>query len=424
MAEVLIIGSGGREAALEQSMIASDEVERVIVTNDVSTGIEQFSGNKKPLVIVGPELPLVQGLADELRAEGYLVFGASKAAARYEASKSFAVRMMERAGVLHPETHSVRTESEAAEFILNNSPTNYMIKADGLAGGKGVVLPSTRTEALDAALGMLSGDFYDGAGKEIVNFAQRHSGPEVSAMIVVGDNDEFTILPLAQDHKRLSEDDTGPNTGGMGAYAPVPVSIISNGQYAQLFESVEKTLKGMRTSGTPFERGLLYGGFMLSEQQEGKPVVIEYNVRFGDPETQVILPLVREAGVDMYNLLRSAAEGGLEKPDVDFAKLAISALTVCLAAPGYPNNPQKGADIYGIDNDYTDVDLQLAGVKNSKVSGGRVLYVTGTGKTIDQAAANAYAAIDVQRVGSQTNKVGFAGMQFRKDIGRQVRARF
>lgn len=423
MAEVLIIGSGGREAALEQAMLASSEVERVVVSEDADVGLNQFSGQEHPLVVIGPEAPLVEGLADDLRNEGYLVFGASKEAARYEASKSFAVRMMEFAGVLHPRTYITKDHTEAVNYIYGHPPKSYVMKADGLAGGKGVVLASTVSEALDTAEGMLSGSMFGGAGKEMINFAERHSGPEVSAMVVVGDNDEFTILPIAQDHKRLGEGDTGPNTGGMGAYAPVPESILSTEQYSQLNESVEKTLAGMRAFGTPFERGLLYAGFMLSEQEDGKPVVIEYNVRFGDPEAQVILPLVREAGVDVYHLLRSAAEGSLEKPTVDFSKLAVSALTVCLAAPGYPSAPQKGAEIYGLNDSHPHVDLQLAGVKDGVVDGGRVLYVTGTGTSIDQAAEHTYAAIDIERLGEQSGKVGFKDMQFRRDIGHQARSR-
>jgi len=422
MAEVLVIGGGGREAALSQAMKASPEVERVVVSSDIAAGLDQFTGDEKPFVVIGPEVPLVEGGADELRAQGYLVFGASKKAAQYEASKSFAVRMMENAGVLHPRTYIALTMDEVEEFIAGDrDPLSYVIKADGLASGKGVVLPKSREAALETACGMMNGSLFDGAGKGNVNFADRHSGPEVSSMIVVGDNDEFTILPIAQDHKRLGDGDTGPNTGGMGAYAPVPKPILSDDQYQQLHESVEKTLAGMRASGTPFERGLLYGGFMLSDQENGKPVVIEYNVRFGDPETQVILPLARRAGVDIYRLLRSAAEGTLEKPSIDFSQITTSALTVCLAAEGYPEAPKKGEQIWGLDNHYPGVEIQLAGVNDGKVSGGRVLYVTATGVDIDAAANTAYGAIDMERKGPASGKIGFNGMQVRSDIGHQAR---
>ena len=423
MAEVLVIGSGGREAALSQAMEASPEVERVVVSSDIAVGLDQFTGDEKPFVVIGPEVPLVDGRADELRAQGYVVFGASKKAAQYEASKSFAVQMMEDAGVLHPHTYIAHTMAEVEKFMAGDrDPLSYVIKADGLASGKGVVLPKSREAALEVARGMMDGSLFGGAGKGNVNFADCHSGPEVSAMVVVGDNDEFMILPIAQDHKRLSEGDTGPNTGGMGAYAPVPKSILSDEQYSQLHESVEKTLAGMRASGTPFERGLLYGGFMLSDQEDGKPVVIEYNVRFGDPETQVILPLTRRAGVDIYRLLRSAAEGALEKPSIDFSQITTAALTVCLAAEGYPEAPKKGEQIWGLDNQYPDVEIQLAGVNDGKVSGGRVLYVTATGTDIDAAANTAYNAIDMERQGPASGKIGFNGMQVRSDIGHQARS--
>jgi phosphoribosylamine--glycine ligase len=206
----------------------------------------------------------------------------------------------------------------------------------------------------------------------------------------------------------------------MGAYAPVPASIMSDRQYGQLYESVEKTLAGMRDFGTPFERGLLYGGFMLSEQEGGKPVVIEYNVRFGDPETQAIMPLLNAAGVDVYRLLRSAAEGSLETPAIDVSRLAISALTVCLAAEGYPEATIKGDPIWGLERQYPNVTIQPAGVQDGKTAGGRVLYVTGTGPDLAQAAEATYNAIDHQRGGPQSDKIGFTGMQFRSDIGQRA----
>jgi phosphoribosylamine---glycine ligase len=421
MAEVLVIGNGGREAALEQAMSASEEVERVVVSNHLEAGLEQLSDDEKPFVVIGPEAPLVDGMADGLRGEGYTVFGVGADAAQYEASKSFAVMMMQDAGILHPATHIAYDFEDAQQYIRDRDPLSYVIKADGLAGGKGVVLPTSRKQAWNVTRGMMEGVLFDGAGERIVNFADRHSGSEVSAMVIVGDNDEFTILPIAQDHKRLHEGDKGPNTGGMGAYAPVPKTVLSDEQYSQLYESVEKTLAGMRSYGTPFERGLLYAGFMLSDQESGKPVVIEYNVRFGDPEAQVILPLVRSAGVDVYRLLRSAAEGSLEIPEIDFSRIATSALTVCLAAKGYPIAPEKGAEIWGLDEQYPNVTVQRAGVKHGKTSGGRVLYVSGTGETIDTAAEAAYAAIDLERGGTESGKIGFEGMQVRRDIGHQAR---
>jgi phosphoribosylamine--glycine ligase len=421
MAEVLIIGSGGREAALEQAITASSEVSKVVVAADTEVGLKHFSQGEKPFVIIGPETPLVAGLADNLRSRGYTVFGVNKAAAQYEASKSLAAQMMRSAGVSHPETNTVRTIEEARKWVESNDPETYVIKADGLAAGKGVVLPSTREEAMEVSEGMLDGSLFGESGKTI-NYQQRHSGAEVSAMVVVGDNDEFVILPIAQDHKRLLDGDKGPNTGGMGAYAPVPDSILSAKQYQQIYDATEKTLAGMRKFGTPFERGLLYEGFILSDQSNGDPVIIEYNVRFGDPETQVILPLTQKAGVDVYRLLRSAAEGKLEKPVIDTSKLKLSALTVCLAAYGYPANPRKGDVTWGMDKDHAGVHLQLAGVSEDYVvTGGRVAYVTAVAPTLSEAADMAYGAIDLNQEGAASGKIGFSGMQLRHDIGYQAR---
>jgi phosphoribosylamine-glycine ligase len=240
-------------------------------------------------------------------------------------------------------------------------------------------------------------------------------------MVLVGDHDEHVILPLAQDHKRLGEGDTGPNTGGMGAYAPVPTLIINAEQRQQIANIAAASLDGMRAESTPYERAILYIGLMMAEELDGSPVVIEYNCRFGDPETQVLTPLLTTAGVDVYRLLRSAAEGDLEVPAIDFADLSLAALTVCLASQGYPTNKQIGEPIWGLDGQYDNVTIQRAAVKNNSTAGGRVLYVTGTGETIDEAADRAYGAIDVEHKGPQSGKIGFANMQFRRDIGYQAR---
>lgn len=420
MAEVLVVGSGGREQAIAQAMASSSEVDRVIVESNPQKGLEAFSGSaEKPFVIIGPEAPLVTGLASELRDEGYTVFGASKSAAQYEASKSRAVSMMSRARIDHPYTYvSTVLEADLA-YLEDHEPTSYVIKADGLAGGKGVVLPNSYAEAREAVLGMRDGTLFDGAGKEIINFQDRHTGPEVTAMAVVGFHDQFVVLPLSQDHKRLGEGDTGPNTGGMGAYAPLPRTIVSLEQYAKTEEITERSLWAMRQDRTPFHQGLLYEGLMLARQNSNNPEIIEYNVRFGDPETQAVLAVLQRAGVDVYRLLRSAAEGSLEKPSIDFSKLAVSALTVCLAAKGYPDSPRKGDVITGLDRDYQDVSVQLAAVKKNEegqivTDGGRVAYVTGVGENIDLAAGSAYAAIG-------EDGIDFAGKQYRKDIGWQAR---
>jgi phosphoribosylamine--glycine ligase len=424
MAEVLIIGAGGREEAIRQAMMSASEVENAQIAPDARSGLGLFKGkSEKPFVVIGPEALLVDGLVDDLREDGYIVFGPNRVAAQYEASKSLAVTMMQNTGILHPDTTITNTTSQALEYVESNDAESYVIKADGLAGGKGVVLPNSRQEARAVIESMKEDSSFDGAGKDIINFQERHSGPELSAMAVVGTRDEFVILPLSQDHKRLGEADTGPNTGGMGAYAPVPETIVSKAQYQKMYEIVGDSLQGMRNAGTPYERAVLYVGFMLSKQLSVDPVVIEYNVRFGDPEAQVILPLLGKAGVNCYRLLRSAAEGELEIPKMDLSNIEFSALSVCMAAKGYPENPRKGDKVWGIGQTRPDVTVQKAALnENNETSGGRVLYVTGVGETIDQAANFAYDAIDLDLMGPESGKIGFSGMQLRKDIGYQARA--
>lgn len=422
MSEVLIIGSGGREDALRQTMQTCDDVSHIEVASNPAEVLGKFSKHEKPFVVIGPEQPLVDGLADELRADGYTVLGPSKAAAQYEGSKYFATDMMMQAGIPHPPTFSTNNPFQALDYIANRPPESIVLKADGLAGGKGVVLPDSYTEASNTIHAMLNGTALGVAGR-VINISDRNSGPEVSAMTIVGDNDEFYLLPLSQDHKRLLDGDTGPNTGGMGAYAPVPSSIVGNEQYKKIYDIVGNSLSGMREqTGVPFERAVLYVGIMLSEQQNGDPTVIEYNVRFGDPETQVLLPLLQQRGVDTYRLLRSAAEGSLETPKPRTTMLGTAALTVCLAAPGYPSKPQVGNYVYGLDNTYKDVTIHRAGIDDSnRVSGGRVLYVTGTGANLDRAATTAYSAIDLAGEGAQSGKIGFDSAQLRLDIGHQAR---
>ncbi len=417
-AGVLVLGSGGRESALAQAMELSPDVGRVVVNASLEAGLAEFQDGPKPLIVVGPEKPLVEGVADQLREAGYKVFGAGAEAAQYEANKALTVEMLRRAGLPHPDTFISTDPEQDEDYITAHDATEFVIKANGLAGGKGVVLPATREEALEVARAMRGGA-YDGAGKEIILFQERHSGPEISVMVVVGDNDEFFILPFSQDHKRLLDGDKGPNTGGMGAYAPLPESIAGPVQYQQIRDMVAGQLAQMRADGRPFERGLLYMGTMNSKQA-GKIINIEDNVRFGDPETQVLMAILVAAGVDVYRLLKSAAEGKLQVPEVDIGKLAISALTVCLAAPGYPGTPRKGDYVYGLEVDRPNVTVHKAGIKDGKTDGGRVLYVTGVDETLPGAARVAYRAIDLNRIGPESERIGFAGMQLRRDIAHQA----
>lgn len=423
MAEVLVYGNGGREQALAQAMEQSDEVTRAEVHADLASGLRAFSGGEKPFVIIGPEAPLVNGLADHLRGDGYVVFGASADAAAYEADKTRTVRLARNCGVVHPPTFITKGSwmpEAAINFARGMDPEYYVIKANGLAGGKGVVLPDSFEEAMNTVFNMVEGRF-NGAGKNAILFAQRKHGPEVSAMVVVGaGKDDFVVLPLSQDHKRLLDGDQGPNTGGMGAYAPVPEYIVDAAQLEKIRAKTYNLLEGMEGEGVKYQRAVMYLGLMMSSDlKDDESDLIEINVRFGDPEAQVILPLLTHAGVDAYRLLRSAAEGDLEKPDIDFDNIGQAALTVCLAAAGYPEAPLTGDFINGLYKDYDNVSVQLAGAKQFEsggyaTDGGRVLYVTGVGETVDQAAKSAYGAIGQQAI-------HFTGNQKRLDIGWQAR---
>lgn len=430
MAEVLIVGAtGGREAALEQAIKLSQNVTKVVVAKDVNDGLKQFSESKKPFIVIGPEQSLVDGLADDLREKGYDVFGVGAVAAMYEASKAETVKLAIKAGVTHPSTYIAQSPNlykDALNYVNNHKATSYVIKADGLAAGKGVYLPDTKEEAIQIVNHLIDGSYAGGAGTKIINFAKRRHGPEVSAMVLVGQSpDDYVILPLSQDHKRAKDNDKGPNTGGMGAYAPVPSSIVSVSQYKKIDEMAAKLLKQMHKDGVEYKGGVMYLGIMMDEELDGDPTLIEINVRFGDPETQVILPLLIYAGVDVYELLYTAStKGGLKSYMKNFnAVNDYSAITVCLAANGYGyvDNPQKGDVIFGLDNQYKGVTVQLAGVTRAsdiKTNGGRVLYVSAAAKSVKDAADIVYSAIGDKPDGK---KIYFNDMQYRHDIGWQSR---
>jgi phosphoribosylamine---glycine ligase len=432
--DVLVVGNGGREHELSRQFSISPAVGKVYVSSgnagtamldktenvelnptDIEGIVAFVEEHKLGLVVIGPEAPLIAGLSDTLRAKGITVFGPSQKAAQLEASKAFAAEFMSRNNIPQPKLQTAHTLTEAFEIIKDRSPDSYVLKADGLAGGKGVVLPQTTEEAEKVLQDMFSGTGFDGAGKDAVVIQERLHGPEVSAF-AVSDGRNFVLLPFAQDHKRLNDNDEGPNTGGMGSYAPVPLSIVSPDQAAKIREIAERSIQGMAKEGAPYQ-GVLYIGLMLAQERNGDPAVIEYNVRFGDPETEILLPVLSESGVDVASLLLQAAQGDVSSVSLPtvFNK---AALTVCLAAEGYPVNPRKGDAIQGLDAEYEGVVVHHAGTKQNDgaviTSGGRVLYVTGFGDTIDEAAAHAYAAIGPEGV-------HFDGMHYRTDIGHQAR---
>jgi len=402
---VLLIGSGGREHALAQSLLNDDQVEQLFVAPgnpgiaaianchaiDIDSRDELLALARElaiDLVVIGPEKPLVNGLADALRGEGFAVFGPSAAAAQIEGSKDFAKQIMRDAGV--PTARSLTcTDRSEIEEALDAFGAPYVVKHDGLAAGKGVVVTDNRAVALEHAL--LS---------QRVVIEEYLLGPEIS---LFGISDGTTVLAMqpAQDFKRAWDDDQGPNTGGMGAYSPLPWAP-ENIMEETLERVLQPTVDAMARRGTPFV-GLLYAGLALTSQGIK---VIEFNARFGDPETQVLLPLLK---TPLAQLLLCAATGGLsELPALEWSK--DSAVTVVLASEGYPASPKYGELITGI-NLVDGSAVFHAGTTNDgtslKSSGGRVLSVTGVGSDLSEARDKAYRVLSA---------ITLQGSHYRSDI--------
>ena len=359
------------------------------------------------LTIVGPEAPLAAGLADRLRAAGHAVFGPSRAAARIESSKAFAKDLMRRAGVPSPESRSFTALEPALAYIRARTEP-LVVKASGLAAGKGAIVCDTREEAARTARAMLAEGALGDAGREIVveDFLE---GEELSVLALT-DGERMLVLPAAQDHKRLGDGDRGPNTGGMGAYCPVSFAT------PELLERVrrqvlEPTVHQLAAEGTPYQ-GVLYAGLMLAPpppSADGTPYVLEFNCRFGDPETQAVLPVLPR-GVTRH--LADIAAGGW-KPVETCTPATGAAVATVLAAPGYPEKPEVGAAIL-VPRDvepgtllfhagtYRDPDGTL------RVHGGRVLTVTGLGESVPEAAERSAAACE---------RIAFQGKTWRRDIG-------
>ncbi len=350
------------------------------------------------LVVIGPEAPLVDGLADSLRAAGVPVFGPSKAAAQLEGSKGFTKDLCARAGI--PTAGYVRTASLAeARAALDRFAPPYVLKADGLAAGKGVVIAATLPEA-EAALADMFGGGFGAAGSEVV-IEEFMQGEEASFFALT---DGTTIIPFgsAQDHKRVGDGDTGPNTGGMGAYSPAPV-LTAELQARVMAEIIEPTVRTMRAEGMPYS-GVLFAGLMLTADG---PKLIEYNARFGDPECQVLMMRLQS---DLVELMLACAQGTLEGSAV--ALRPDTALTVVLAAKGYPGTPEKGGVI-----DLNDAEADGAKVFHAGTAlqdgalvanGGRVLNVTAMGHNVSEAQARAYKAVEA---------IAFPTGFCRRDIG-------
>ncbi len=400
---ILILGSGGREHALAWAVMQNPKCDKLIVApgnagiaqiadcasfdvNDGGVVVTFAEENAIDLVIVGPEAPLAAGVADALRNASIPVFGPSAEAAKLEASKSFTKEICD-AAKAPTAGYAHFTDLAAAKAYVTEQGMPLVIKADGLAAGKGVIIPETLDEALAALDDMFGGAFGE-AGAEVV-IEEFMTGEEASYFILV---DGETVLPIgtAQDHKRVGEGDTGPNTGGMGAYSPAPVLTDEIAQKA-LDEIIKPTMAEMARRGTPYQ-GVLYAGLMI---ENGQPRLVEYNVRFGDPECQV---LMLRLGAQALDLIHACAEGRLAEAQVNWAD--DHAMTVVLAANGYPGSYEKGTAINGLDaitEDSFNVMFHAGtSEKDGQVvaTGGRVLNATARGATLQEARDRAYALVD------------------------------
>ncbi|ANU06806.1 phosphoribosylamine--glycine ligase [Paraurantiacibacter namhicola] len=413
---ILLLGSGGREHALAWKLAQSprcdtlyaapgnpgiaEEAELVALDAADHAAVGAFCAEHSiGMVVIGPEAPLVDGLADSLRAEGVPVFGPGRAAAQLEGSKSFTKALCDRAGI--PTAGYVHAASlEQAMGALDRFEPPYVLKADGLAAGKGVVIPETRAEAEAALAGMFGGQF-GSAGAEVV--VEEFMRGEEASLFAITDGTSVVPFGTAQDHKRVGEGDTGPNTGGMGAYSPAPV-LTADLEERAMAEIVRPTVAKLAAEGTPYS-GVLYAGLMLTEDG---PKLVEYNCRFGDPECQVLM--MRFAG-DLVEAMLACAEGRLaDLPAPEFS--GETALTVVMAANGYPGTPEKGGAIDLRDAEAKDAKVFHAGtaMKDGALvaNGGRVLNVTATGANVTEAQATAYEAVDA---------IDFPTGFVRRDIG-------
>jgi len=402
---VCVVGSGGREHALAHVLARTAEV---VVTpgnpgieGSTSTAPEEVHAD---LYVIGPEAPLVDGLADRLRADGRLVFGPGADGARLEGSKAWMKQVLADAGVPTARYGSF-TELGAALEFLKSLPGPYVVKTDGLAAGKGVLVTESIDEAAEDVQHKLSGSSFGDAGRTVV-IEEGLSGPELSVLAVCDGRRAVPLAP-AQDFKRALDGDAGPNTGGMGAYSPVPVAG-SDVVDAVMQDAVMPTLAALRKDGIDY-RGVLYAGLMLTADG---PKVLEYNVRFGDPEAEVVLPRLSS---DLAELLAEAAAGSLQTTP-EFVTDAC--VTVVLASEGYPASPRTGDVIEGIDaaSALPGVTVFCAGVGADDAgrlltAGGRVLDVTATGATIGEARERAYAAVE---------RISWPGRHHRTDIAEKI----
>ncbi|MGN0920741.1 MAG: phosphoribosylamine--glycine ligase [Cellvibrio sp.] len=423
---VLIIGSGGREHALAWKAAQSAQVETVFVApgnagTDLEAGVKNVAidildfpklvefakSNNVGLTIVGPEVPLVAGVVDYFQAEGLLCFGPSKGAAQLEGSKAFTKDFLARHKIPTAD-YANFTEVEPALAYLREKGAPIVVKADGLAAGKGVIVAETLEQAEDAVRDMLSGNAFGDAGCRVV-IEEFLTGEEASFIVMV---DGKNVLPMAtsQDHKRVGDGDTGPNTGGMGAYSPAPV-VTQDVHDRVMREVIYPTVNGMAAEGNTYV-GFLYAGLMIDAS--GAPKVIEYNCRFGDPETQ---PIMLRLNSDLVELCLAALKGELDNTTADWDSRA--SVGIVLAAGGYPDAYAKGDVISGLPTvDVAGEKVFHAGTTekdgNTVTNGGRVLCATAVGNTVSEAQQRAYEL---------AKKISWNGMFYRKDIAYRAIAR-
>ncbi|MDD2608671.1 MAG: phosphoribosylamine--glycine ligase [Giesbergeria sp.] len=422
--KVLVIGGGGREHALAWKLSQSPKVTRVFVApgnggtalnpkfenlpiTDVVALREWAQTEKIGLTVVGPEAPLAAGVVDEFRAHGLRIFGPTKAAAQLESSKAFSKAFMRRHGIPTADYDTFTDPAQAHAFI-DRLGAPIVIKADGLAAGKGVVVAMNLQEAHDAVDFMLVDNKYGvthNAGGARVVIEEFLEGEEAS-FIVLCDGKNVAALATSQDHKRLKDGDQGPNTGGMGAYSPAPV-VTADVHARAMREIILPTIRGMEKDGIPYT-GFLYAGLMIDAQ--GRPKTLEFNCRMGDPETQPILMRLKS---DMLDLLNAAIDGKLNQVDLQWDRRP--ALGVVMAAHNYPEDPRKGDAISGLPPEQDDAMVFHAGTTLQegvvRTSGGRVLCVTVLADSVRLAQQRAY---DVAR------GIHFDGMQYRRDIGHRA----
>ncbi|MGQ0794992.1 MAG: phosphoribosylamine--glycine ligase [Nitrosopumilaceae archaeon] len=415
MTNVLVIGSGGREHALGWKLSQSNHVDKVFfapgnggTSNNVDIPVEdldnlaKFASENECLTIVGPEIPLSLGIVDRFMERRLRIFGPTKVAAQLESSKVWAKNFMKRNNILTARFEIFDDAKEAKEHA-KSVDYSLVVKADGLAAGKGVVVCNNTLEALNAIDEMLIQNRFGAAGSRII-LEERIDGVEAS-YIALSDGDTSIPMATSQDHKRIYDDDKGPNTGGMGAYSPTPVIDKSVAETIQQ-DVIDKTVYSMKSEGNQF-KGFLYAGIML---KNGEPYVLEFNARMGDPECQ---PIMMRLESDLYDYLNASIDGTLTKlPKMSWKKQ--SAVCVVLASKGYPDIYPKNDEISGLEIEDKNSFVFHAGTRreNGRIftNGGRVLGVTALGDTLDEAISNVYSRVE---------KIFWQNKYFRKDIGKR-----